>query len=113
MLLDRIDLTEIEVEIEKGLAKARYEMMSSEQDEEENEDTTEANNSNADSRGEEECHQQEIQYKTINYANLRATEIPTVPRLYPPRPGTVKKERIMDNIQMKMMETAQEYKNKH
>ena len=119
MILDRIDLTEIEVEIEKGLAKARYEMMNSSSDEEEEEieDSLEGNDSNLDTErdndGKRDRQQEEIPDKTINYANMRATEIPTVQRLYPPKPGTVKKETIMENIKMKMMDTAIEYKRKH
>ena len=36
--------------------------------------------------------------KSLNYGTLRATDIPTVARLCPPRPSTLEKEKILDNI---------------
>ena len=77
MLLDRINKEEVDVE--KGLAKARYEIMDcgDEVDEE-------------GSKG--------VPDKSLNYATLRATDIPTVARLCPPRPSTLEKEKILDNI---------------
>ena len=61
----------------------------------------------------ERDHRREESDKILNYANLRATDIPTVPRLYPPKPSTVKNEGIMTKIKEKLMETVAEYKGKH
>ena len=94
MLLDRINKEEVEVEIEKGLAKARYELMDCDDEIEE-----EGNKSVPD--------------KTLNYATLRATDIPTVARLCPPRPSTIGKEKILDNIKDKLLNTVSEYQRKH
>ena len=101
MLLERIDQTEIEVEIEKGLAKARYELMSTE-DEERN-------------RVNENHTRATIEHNTttLNYANLRATDIPTVSRIFPPKPASVKIEKVIDNIKVKLLETVAEYSEKH
>ena len=99
MVLEKIDETEIEVEIEKGMMKARYELMG--MGEEDGDQTEEE---------EQGRRQKEELDKNLNYANLRATDIPTVQRLYPPKPATLKKEKIMDNIKEKLLETAREYK---
>ena len=104
MILDRIDDTEIEVEIEKGIAKARYELMDCSEDEA---DADDGGGGGGNKRDKVELN------KTLNYANLRATDIPTVSRLHPPRPATIKKEKIIDNIKEKLLETVSEYKKKH
>ena len=46
--------------------------------------------------------------KSLNYATLRATDIPTVARLCPPRPSTIGKETILDNIKDKLLNTVSE-----
>ena len=94
MLLDRINTDEIEVEIEKGLAKARYELMGCADEVEEN-------------------MTKEVSDRTLKYAYMRATEIPTVARLFPPKPSTYTKEKILDNIKSKMLDTVSEYKRLH
>ena len=86
MVLNSIDKTEVEVEIEKGLAKARYELMNRKGEDEDN----------------MSGHQEEFS-KTLNYANLRATNIPTVQRLYPPKPASIKQEIVMEGIKEKLL----------
>ena len=97
MLFDNIDKTEIEVEIEKGIAKARYELMNcdDEDDEEEGRHTKVAT----------DC--------SLNYAGLRATDIPTVARLCPPRPSSLKKEKVLDSVKNKLLETVSDYQRQH
>ena len=90
MILKGIDETEVEVEIEKGMAKARYEFMSG--------DPTEEHTASN---------------KTLNYANLRATDIPTVQRIYPPAPGTIKQEKILENLKENLLNTVKDYKKLH
>ena len=51
--------------------------------------------------------------KVLNYANLRATDIPTVQRIYPPKPGTIKQEKVLGNLKEKLMDTVREYKREH
>ena len=80
MILDKIDVNEIEVEIEKGLTKARYNLMNT--DETGNENAAEENNDDVNIG---HNNRNEGNEKTLNYANLRATDIPTVQRLYPPK----------------------------
>ena len=43
------------------------------------------------------------------YANIRVTDIPTVQRLFPPKPATIRREIIMQNIKDKMMMNTKEY----
>ena len=108
MVLGKIGMIEIEVEIEKRLTKARYEWMG-EGEGKENEEGDKRQSDNKNSEKEEK----EITPKKINYANMRATEIPTVQRLYPPKPGSLDQETTMENIKRKMMDTARKYKEKH
>ena len=105
MLFENIDQTEIEVEIEKGLAKARYEIMSAEEEEKRNS----GNTNNMIRTGDMIEHVT----TTLNYANLRATDIPTVSRIFPPKPASVKIEKVIDNIKVKLLETVAEYSEKH
>ena len=96
MILDQISKEEIEVEIEKGLAKARYELMDCD------------NGGIGEGEGTKEIHN-----NTLNYASLRATDIPTVARLYPPKPSTITKEKILDNVKNKLLETVSEYQRQY
>ncbi len=100
MIYNKIDEVEIEVEVEKGMAKARYEMMSwGEEDEEEAGDNR-------------RCEEEEPK-TTLNYSNLLATQIPTVQRLHEPKQGTTKREIIMENTKEKLLECVQLYKDKN
>ena len=40
--------------------------------------------------------------KVVDYANIRATDIPTVQRLFPPKPASMRREIIIQNIKDKM-----------
>ena len=51
--------------------------------------------------------------KIANYANIRATDLPTVQRLFPPQPSTIRREVIMQSIKDKMLNKVHEYKEKH
>ena len=97
MLLNRIDKTEIEVEIEKGLAKARYELMNNDSEEDE----------------EGGSHERVAIDNTLNYAAMRATEIPTVARLCPPKSSTLKKEKVLESVKNKMLETVSDYQKQY
>ena len=108
MILDRIDLEEVRVEIEKALTKARWEWMNSvlfdnEGDEEVN---------NEDARIEHSGSNDSFE-TTLNYANLKATDIPTVQRLFPPKPGNLKQEKTLEKLSDKLMKIAEEYKNEN
>ena len=100
MLLERIDRTELEIEIEKGLAKARYELMGCSEEEEDEEDGTGR-------------HTKTARDTSLKYASMRATDIPTVARLCPPRPSTMKKEKVLESVKSKMLATVSEYQKKH
>ena len=99
MMYDRLDALNIEVEIEKGITKTRYELMNRGEEDEE----------------EEECNQgmkttqQDEPNKILNYSNLRATEIPTVPRLIEPEKGTLKQEIVMETTKQKLLNTLHTY----
>ena len=97
MIYNKIDEVEIEVEIEKGMAKARYEMMSWDEEEEEE-------------PGDERHDKEEEPKTTLNYSNLRATQIPTVQRLHEPKQGTIKQEIVMENTKEKLLECVHMYR---
>ena len=107
MVLGKIDETEVEVEIEKGLMKARYELMGRGEDTDNQESVTDDNDED------EQAVQKERLDATLNYANLRATDIPTVQRLYPPEPASMWKEKAMENVKEKLMDTVKDYKAEH
>ena len=50
--------------------------------------------------------------KKANYSNLRATDIPTVQRLFPPKTGTIQQELAMQNTREKMLRVIKEFKQK-
>ena len=99
----KIDTTRIEIEIEKGISKARYALMNSEKNDEnedvENNDVIETN----------VYHHVK---KVADYSNLRVTDLPTCQRLYPPQPATVNKELHMQNLREKLLMKVEEYKAK-
>ena len=97
MIYNKIDEVEIEVEIEKGMAKARYEMMSWDEEEEEE-------------PGDERHDKEEEPKTTLNYSNLRATQIPTVQRLHEPKQGTIKQEIVMEHTKEKLLECVHMYR---
>ena len=107
MVYSGIDELELEVEIEKGIAKARYELMSRG-----DEDAEEAG-------GEEnEADRQEVNpskregelNKVLQYSNMRATDIPTVQRLHEPKQGSVRQEVVMESTKEKLLECVVKYK---
>ena len=69
--------------------------------------SADANTSN-DREGQQQ-HQQTGTKKTVDYKFKRATGIPTVQRLYPPQPGTLIHETILQNIKRKLLKTTKEY----
>ena len=83
-------MTKMEVEIEKGCTKARYSLMNDKdknvnvQNDGTNEHGHEHNDENSDDLF-------NATGKTANYANLRVTDLPTVQRLYPPKPAKTKR----------------------
>ena len=105
MVYDKIDALNVEVEIEKGITKTRYEMMNrDEEDEEEcNNDQTRSNKQN----------RREEKNKILNYSNLRATDIPTVPRLIEPEKATLKQEIVMETTKQKLLDTLNTYMTTH
>ena len=105
MIYNNIDETEMEVEIEKALSKARYELMNRGEDDED--DISGSQSNNESSRSDVEAN------KVLDYSNLRATDIPTVPRLIEPKLGTITQEIIMENIKEKMLECVREYKEEY
>ena len=100
----RIDEVYIEVEIEKGCTKARYHFMS--ENDNPNPNIAQDNNNNND---DDDFKSFNLDNKVANYSNLRATDLPTVQRLYPPKPSTIRREVIMQNVKDKMLNKAREY----
>ena len=105
MVYDKIDVMNVEVEIEKGITKTRYEMMSRNMEEEEECETDQGRSSKRNKREEKN--------KILNYSNLRATDIPTVPRLIEPDRATLKQEVIMETTKQKLLDTLNTYMENH
>ena len=102
-----IDELEMEVEIEKGVAKARYELMSRNEGDEGGEE-------DENSQGSEGGSSYKLEGSSfMKYSNLRATELPMVPRLMEPRYGTIKQERIIEDTKEKLLQTVREYRREH
>ena len=111
----RIDAVDLEVEIEKGCTKARYHFMSEKEGGNirniqvpGDDDNIDSNNNDRDTFKEFDAEN-----KIANYANIRATDLPTVQRLFPPQPSTIRREVIMQSIKDKMLNKVHEYKEKH
>ena len=108
MLYDKIDEVKVEVEIEKALAKARYSMMNKKETDNTN-DTTDENNSDEQ---ENEYEVFSMEEKAAKYANFRVTDLPSVQRLYPPKPATISKEVAMQSLKEKILNKVREFKEK-
>jgi hypothetical protein len=98
----RIDEADLEVEIEKGCTRARYHFMGENNN---NHSASQDNNDNDDIRKEFD-----LENKVANYANIRATDLPNVQRLFPPKPSTIRREVIMQSVKDKMLNKDREYK---
>ena len=105
MTYKKIDEHKIETEIEKGMTKARYAWMS------EGQKRQDASDIDGEASDEilEEFEVYNASEKVLDYANLRATELPTVQHLLPPKPASIRREVIMQNIKNKMLNTVREY----
>ena len=96
MTYSRIDRTNMEVEIEKGIVKQRYENMRKSKQEQEQDE--ESDNETFDLEG-----------KVIDYGRCRATDIPTNPRLIMPKPASIREEAAMAEMKERMLEKVSEY----
>ena len=107
MMYKNIDVTEIEVEIEKGLCKARYALMN---------DNVVENNEDFENESErnrrDECEVYDSVGLLADYSNLRVTDLPTCQRLYPLKPAAINKELHMQNLREKLLRKVEEYKQK-
>ena len=101
MIFEKIDNIEVEVEIEKGISKARYELMNRGDDSDESPDEEDSAMSN---------NRKQEGNKTLNYRNLRATDIPTVQRLIEPKLGTMSEELVMESTKEKLLDCVRQYK---
>ncbi|MCP3849452.1 MAG: hypothetical protein GY694_04320, partial [Gammaproteobacteria bacterium] len=106
MIHSKIDEIEMEMEIEKGMAKARYELMSRGDDDEDEGGGEEENGSRT-------CRNRTDYNKTLAYNNLRATDFPTVTRLMEPEVASIGKEVIMEDTKEKLMECVRKYRHEH
>ena len=109
MLYEKIDSLDVEVEIEKGMAKTRYELMSREDNDKSNDHDRNTNENGAREDGRNIVYES----KVLDYTNLRATDIPTVPRLHEPKQGTIKQEIVMENTKQKLLNTLDQYVKTH
>ena len=112
MIYEKIDPIDVEVEIEKGMAKTRYEMMGRGDGETNDEDDKEEDDMSGN-KSETNNRPREYQNKILNYTNLRATDIPTVPRLIEPKQCTIEQEIVMENTKQKLLSTVESYISTH
>ena len=110
MMYPRIDMEEVETEIEKGWAKARYCLMSKN----ENDDAHENIDENANTEEPiEEPKIFDMERGTINLSLMKVTDIPTVRRLLPPKPAKIDQETYLLNTKRLLMNTTKEYIEKN
>ena len=109
MIHANIDEVEMEVEIEKGMAKARYELMSRGDTEDEYGGDWEEEEEEKERNSQKETGLN----KTLQYSNLRATDIPTVQRLHEPKQGSLRQEVVMESTKEKLLECAKRYRSTH
>ena len=109
MMYDVIDETKIDVEIEKSRAKARYAIMNNK-----NEGNDKRRNENDDNNNNHEIGGEVFSFKdkVADYANLRVTDLPSVQRLYPPKPASLSKEVSMQSLKGKLLRKVREYQEK-
>ena len=99
MIYENIDEWNLEVEIEKGFTKLRYQLM---RKNDENDGDDDENN--------EVC---DLQNKVIDYAKLVATDLPTVQRLNMPKHSSIQNEAILSNLKQLMKAAVTKYRAKH
>ena len=104
MLYEPVDEKAIETEIEKGVMKARYAWMNKNDDR-----RNVGNNGDVEIvRDVNEAVVFSLTKKKADYANVRATELPTVQRLYPPKPTTLQKETNLQTLKDNLMSKVRE-----
>merc|ERR1712131_329951 len=86
MTYERIDPTDMEVEVEKACFKARYELKK--------QNNTSTNNFD-DVNATETLN---IESKELNYSKMGATDIPTSSRVINPPPGTIHQESVINSL---------------
>ena len=101
-LYSRIDEIELECAVETGIMKARYEQMNKQQKRQENQENADENLD--DDNEEDEKVVFDMEKKTLDLSNMRATDIPTCSRLVLPQPATLKVETLLENIKEKLMD---------
>ena len=106
MLYDVIDEKTIETEIKKGVMKARYAWMNTD-DKTKNIDSSVENVSDIN-----EAVVFSLGEKKADYANIKATDLPSVQRLFPPKPATLQKESELQTLKNKLMGKVREYREK-
>ena len=108
MLYGKIDMEEIETEFEKGLVKARYCLMSKDENENgRNEEVADTNDNT------QEPKTFDIVKGKVDLSLMKVTDIPTVRRLLPPKPAKIQEETYLLNTKRLLMKTAKEYVEKN
>ena len=122
MIHRNINELEMEVEIEKEVAKARYELMrrNEESSSEESEDEEGSNSpemrrdTNKSTKSKQRKKRRRCPNidanKVLQYSNLRATDFSTVPRLMEPEHGTIAQESVIERTKDRLLEVVKQYK---
>ena len=94
MTYEKIDVVDMEVEIEKGIFKARYELMN-------RNNPTDMDDDESDKEDDEEIKATDpldIERRVLDFSKLRVTDIPTCSRVIAPPPGTIQQETQMNGF---------------
>ena len=103
MMWGKIDVNKMEVEFDKGVTKARYALMNI------NDKSGNHENENAeDDITKNEVY--DIEKRAADYANVRATDLPTVQRFSPPKPARMNQEIAMQSLKEKLLRRTIQFK---
>jgi hypothetical protein len=107
MVYDQLKMEDLETEVEKGMTKARYSLMSK-PDDNNNNNVEETISENESFIGNEAMEVFNIEKGKLNYNHVKVTEIPTVRRLHPPKPAKIEEETFLLNTKRLLLNTAKE-----
>ena len=95
MTYSPIDPWDMEVAVELGFTKYRYGQI------------------NKDRECDDEAEVLDLNAKTVDYGKQIATNLPTIPRQFLPKPASIKNETALSNLKEKFMSTISKYRAEH
>ena len=95
MTYSPIDPWDMEVAVELGFTKYRYGQI------------------NKDRECDDEAEVLDLNAKTVDYGKQIATNLPTIPRHFLPKPASIKNETALSSLKEKFMSTISKYRAEH